>query len=44
MRPWVSKVLSGSREVIMFILAFLQLCWPVIVLGLSVWLALRRLR
>ena len=42
MDPRLSRFLSGMREVIMFILSFLQLCWPVIVLALSVWIALRR--
>ena len=44
MRPWLSKFLGGLREVALFILGFLHLCWPVIVLALSVWLALRRYR
>lgn len=44
MDPRLSRLLSGLREVAMFILGFLHLCWPVIVLALSVWLALRRYR
>ena len=42
MRPGLRRLLSGLREAAVFILGFLWLCWPVIVLGLSVWLALRR--
>jgi hypothetical protein len=44
MHPRLERFLSGLREVALFVLGFLHLCWPVIVLALSVWLALRRYR
>ena len=44
MHPRLKRFLSGLREVAAFILGFLWLCWPVIVLGLSVWIAVRRYR
>ena len=44
MPPWVSKFLSGLREVCMLILGFLHLCWPVILMAFLAWVALRRYR
>jgi hypothetical protein len=44
MSPNLRRFVSGLRELAAFVLGFLWLCWPVIVLALSVWLALRRYR